>query len=325
MLARAGFDGARETVPVKVTVPGWLRGPFRAVGSHAPPMLARPVIGAFNALPILPDTPPDLILGSGGTSAWALRLLGWQTGAATAFVGPWEPFARDWFTYGIAPDSAGAKDVATDFLVSRMTPETATQAALTRFGEAPRPGHWSILIGGRSRSHYFDAADWIALADSLNARARAASIRWLISTSPRTGAEAEAILAERLDPAIIAELVLWGRKPDKCAAAFMGGGERVFVTRDSLTMLSEAIASGRPVTAVTPRVTRFDDGYFKRMIERMDRAGWMDSISCTDLAKDRPGPAGLDPARFAEREKGIVTLLAPHLASASPTTGHPIP
>jgi len=314
MLARAGIDLPQKIIPVSVSIPGWARAPLRSIGAHAPRAVVEPLLAACHSMPALPDTPPALILGSSGTSAWTLRLLGWKTGAPTAFVGSWQPFPRDWFTYGLSPHGEGPQEVATDFLVSRMTPERVTAAAAERFG-SPKPGTWALLVGARSRSHPFDAEDWATLADSVNARARESGVRWLISTSPRTGAEAEAILAERIDPGAIDALVLWGRSPDKCAAAFMGAADRVFVTRDSLTMLAEAIASGKPATAIAPRDPRLEEGYYLRMLARMREAGWLEEVTCAGLATGAVPGGQADPARFAARESAIVALLAPCFAS----------
>jgi len=317
MLARAGVTLPQETVRIGVSVPGWARGGLRALGTHGPRGAVQPMIGALHDFSALPSTPPALILGSGGTSAWALRYLGWKTGAPTGYIGPWAPFPRGWFTLALSPDSDGAGEVATDFLVSRMTPRRATEAAIARFGAAT-PGHWAMMIGGRSRSHHFDADDWTALADGINASARAHGIRWLVSTSARTGEAAEAILDARLDRDAVADLVLWGRKPDKCAAAYLGAAERVFVTRDSLTMLSEAVASGRPTVAVAPRASHLDPGFFADMLARLRGQGWMEETTCHALSDAIPQGGGIGAKALHARETRITALFAPYLKELAP-------
>jgi mitochondrial fission protein ELM1 len=48
------------------------------------------------------------------------------------------------------------------------------------------------------------------------------------------------------------DVVWYSQTPRKVTKAFLGLADRVFVTMDSLTMITEAVASGRPTVALCP-------------------------------------------------------------------------
>jgi len=128
----------------------------------------------------------------------------------------------------------------------------------------------------------------------MNTLARREGIRWLVTTSRRTGAEAEARLRAGLDSAVVAAAVWWAEKPEKKMQAFLGAAECVFVTQDSVTMVTEAVASGRPVVVVRPELTVFPNNsfaidYFMRL-EASRRIARSRIVSITEF---EPGKSGI--------------------------------
>jgi mitochondrial fission protein ELM1 len=108
----------------------------------------------------------------------------------------------------------------------------------------------------------------------MNRLAAGECIRWLVSTSRRTGAAAERILRGSLDPAHLAHTIWWSENPEKRLPALLGSAEAVFVTQDSVTMVTEALASGKPVVVVAPAVVRFPAGSFlPDYFDRLSRQG----------------------------------------------------
>lgn len=216
-------------------------------------------------------TPPDLIVTSGGKAVFAARGLALKTGAPLVFLGERKPYASGWFHTVLTPSpfECGTNDVPIEMIPTGITPEKAATAA-DAWPERPPGPLWAMIIGGSSASHHYTAGDWKSLAEDMNSLAEGHGIRWLASTSRRTGAAAEAVLREHLDPESIARAVWWAQNPEKLMAAFLGSSEWVFVTQDSVTMVTEAVASGRPVVVTMPLGTKlspagFLDGYFDRL------------------------------------------------------------
>jgi len=79
-----------------------------------------------------------------------------------------------------------ANDLRMDVIPTKITPEIVHQAAAD-WENRPTGRLWTMLIGGRSRSHDFQNADWEKLAEGMTALAETEGIRWLVTTSRRTG------------------------------------------------------------------------------------------------------------------------------------------
>jgi mitochondrial fission protein ELM1 len=95
-------------------------------------------------------------------------------------------------------------------------------------------------------------------------------------------------------------------------AAYLGAAERVFVTQDSLTMLSEAIASGRPVVALAPADVRLPRRSIVRaMLERFDRLPGFERRAIAAMADYRPtgGEAGAAAAVVGALDAAVAAVL----------------
>jgi mitochondrial fission protein ELM1 len=250
-----------EWIHCRLRVRGILRGVARTATRHAPAVLARLLARCCYRDLVLPTGRPDVIIASSGDSAYLARLLGRLTGAVTVFIGEVQPFPPEWFDLVVLPtDSALKNAITVPLMETGQTPERAAAAAVA-FWPRGTPGNcWSVLIGGSSRSHRFTAEDWRAMAIAMNRLAHAHGIRWLLTTSRRTGKEAEDIMRATLEPSVIKEAIWWLDAPKKAVAAFLHAGERVFVTRDSLTMISEAIAVKGQAVVVVPAECRISRG-----------------------------------------------------------------
>jgi mitochondrial fission protein ELM1 len=119
----------------------------------------------------------------------------------------------------------------------------------------------------------------------MNTLARREGFRWLVTTSRRTGAEAEARLRAGLDASFVAAAVWWAEKPEKKMAAFLGAAECVIVTQDSVTMVTEAVSSGRPVAVASPTVVRFPKrSFMPGYLATLEQAGRIVRTPMVDLA-----------------------------------------
>ncbi len=213
--------------------------------------------------------PPAFIISSGGRTAFASRGLALQTGAPNVFVGNPKPFPLHWFSAVLSPVSLPQGEaILTGVVPNLVTPETCLEAASAYWKGPPPARRWSLLIGGPSRNHLYDMQDWRDIAAGVNALAARHGVKWLISTSRRTGTEAEALLESAIVPEAVDELVLYSREPKRVVLPFLGAAEQVFVTRDSLTMVSEAIMSGRPLTALIPRRVELAPDNFMSVVLR---------------------------------------------------------
>jgi mitochondrial fission protein ELM1 len=229
---------------------------------------------------------PDLIVASGGKAVFAARSIAVKFSAPLVFIGERKRYPSEWFHTVFTPSAVdtGVSDVSIELIPTRVTHERVEQAAAA-WTERPDGRLWAMVIGGASVSHRYSMQDWDALASSMNALANREGIRWLVTTSPRTGAEVEARLREKLTAGSVAEAVWWAEKPERKMAAFLGTAERVIVTQDSITMITEAVASGRPVAVTRPADVRFPrDSFMPDYLANLEAAGRIIRISMADIS-----------------------------------------
>lgn len=252
---------------------GWKRWlARRAVGSVSCDRALGLAHKLYPELELPGNAPANLVVSSCGKSAYLNRLLGRAFGARCVFIGERKPFPADWYDLIITPVG---EDLPNELLIPVIeTGRTADEAlaAMRDYWKGNFPARcWSLLIGGESRSHHFAPGDWESLADGVNALSAKYGIRWLISTSRRTGKNVEETLKQRIQSGSIAEAVWWSENPKKAVGAFLAAGERIFVTQDSLTMMSESLAVGKRTELLSPSIwdmpeDSFNGGYVSRLI-----------------------------------------------------------
>lgn len=114
------------------------------------------------------------------------------------------------------------------------------------FGDMPGP-RVALLMGGKVRATGMDAA----VAASIGAQAARFAGSVLASTSRRTGEAATAALAEALR-GVPHRLFRWGEDTPNPYRGFLAWADAAVVTGDSVSMLSEALATSGPVFIADP-------------------------------------------------------------------------
>ncbi|MGD9509174.1 MAG: mitochondrial fission ELM1 family protein [Geminicoccaceae bacterium] len=136
----------------------------------------------------------------------------------------------------------------TEAPMHRVIP-AALRTAAERWQDAvaglPRP-RIAVLLGGHVGPWTFTAAKGQALGAQVDAMARALHGSLLVSTSARTPAEVvDAFTAAVSVPHL---LYRWrAADPDNPYLGYLALADRIVVTSDSMSMLTEATATGRPV------------------------------------------------------------------------------
>ena len=136
----------------------------------------------------------------------------------------------------------------TDAPMHRVRARALAEAAdrwRARLAELPSP-RLAVLMGGHVGPWTFDAAKGRDLGRQLDRTARELGGSLLVSTSVRTPAEVTAALAAELTVPHL--LYRWRRDdPDNPYLGFLALADGIVVTSDSMSMLIEATATGKPV------------------------------------------------------------------------------
>lgn len=143
----------------------------------------------------------------------------------------------------------GPNVLTTRGALHRVTPTrlaAAAAAVAPRLGDLPRP-RVAVLIGGTSRAYAMSHALCRRLAEDLGKLAGGRGASLLVAVSRRTDPENEAILRAALRD-VAGDF--WDGTGDNPYLGYLGLADAFVVTEDSVTMISEAAATGKPVHVV---------------------------------------------------------------------------
>ncbi len=196
---------------------------------------------------------PDLILAAGrateAVAAW-IRRYG-NRGARIVFIGPPWNSLESYDLVIATPQYAVAQ--RPNVLVNRLpihsvdaeSLATAAGAWQTRLEHLPQP-RIAVLVGGSSGPYVFGPAAAERLGRQASEFAKRCGGALLVSTSARTGASATRALASAIDvPHYFHD---WSTEAtDNPYLGFLASAEQIVVTADSVSMISEACATGKPV------------------------------------------------------------------------------
>lgn len=256
-------------IPGKMILRGCLRPLFRFILSLTGFRLSNFFLRKITMFTDVPDglEKPDLIISSGGKSVFVARVLATRYKVNYCYIGEYKPYGNHWFDTIITPVISEPSE---HIIEVNLLPVFIDECDLKYEKEN---NLWCMLIGGASRSHNYLREDWIALAKSMNELSSYHSIRWLITTSRRTGEEAESILQQQINPEYISDAVWWSERPQKKLRIFMMRASSIFVTQDSLTMVTEALSMNKPVHMLHPDgmnelPSGFLGEYYKKLINQ---------------------------------------------------------
>lgn len=183
---------------------------------------------------------PDLLITAGRTPAVGSLYVG-QQNPDTVRVHITKPgISPDHFDLVIAPahdDLRGRNVITTMGALHRVTTEKLTNAKSRwepRFAHLPRPWH-GVLVGGDAHGLTLDATTAYDFMEKINALGGST----LVTASRRTRPEARSELEELAS-------YLWDGAGDNPYLGLLACCDSLFVTSDSVSMLSEAASSGKP-------------------------------------------------------------------------------
>ncbi len=278
-----------------------------------PPQLwFMPLRAAADSRATLAPPWPDIVIGCGrNTAKPALAIRRASGGQTVAAQVQYPGVGRAEFDLLVVPehdDLTGPRLVLTRGAVHRVTKArlAAERLRFPALAELPRP-ILSVLIGGTSNAYRLTLRRLGEIAEALVAILRTDGGSVLLTASRRTGAPALALLRRRLGGLSAA---IWDGSGENPYYAYLALADALLVTADSVSMISEAAATGKPV-----HVLGLDGGSTKlaRFHQSMQEAGitrpFSGRIECWSYAvPDDTARAGatlraLAMSRFERRER----------------------
>lgn len=192
---------------------------------------------------------PDFVVACGRNAAMpALAIRRASKGVTIAAQIQNPGVGRDKFDLMVVPAHdglCGPRIAVTQGAVHRVTPARldAERARFPGLAALPRP-IVAVLLGGTNKAYRLTLQRIREIADTLAAILRRSGGSALVTPSRRTGASGLSLLRERL-AGLPAEV--WDGAGDNPYFAYLGLADAVLATADSVSMISEAAATGKPV------------------------------------------------------------------------------
>ena len=201
---------------------------------------------------------PDLVIAAGRRTAPVARWIRRQHPAARLcqVMDPGWPGREDFALIAVPNHDADVTAAPNLLRITgaphRVTPERlACEAEIWRpqLEHLPRP--WiALIVGGATKSHTFTATQAQRLAELAGGMAAKAGGSLLVTSSRRTGAEAESSLAAFLPRPL--HWFRWGDGGDNPYFGYLALADHIVVTGDSVSMVCEACATPAPVSIFAP-------------------------------------------------------------------------
>ena len=225
---------------------------------------------------------PDVVVSCGGQAALAAYLIRRDSGGRTFTIHVQKPAlpARE-FDVLVVPKHdglTGPNVIVTEGAVHRVTRAKLAEAAerfAARYAHLPNP-RVAVLIGGSNNRYRLTAERMRVLAGQLAALAKGGA-GLMVTPSRRTEPEAARILAEALAGL---STDIWDGAGENPYFGLLGVADAILVTRDSVSMTSEAAFTGKPVHVIdldgsSRRIERFhahmqQQGYTRRFTGKLE-------------------------------------------------------
>lgn len=221
------------------------------VGLRQPWKTLSPWLGferAATFTPALSPPWPDILITAGRKAVAAARYIKKQSGGKTFTVHLQDPHVSskhfDLLAVPFHDRMRGDNVIVTDGAPNRITDKqlaAAKEKFASRFAALPSP-RVAVLIGGNSRTHQFTPD----IMRELCARLKNMNAGIMVTASRRTGAESMDILREGLPTSAY----LWDGTEDNPYFGMLAWADHVVVTGDSVSMISDAGTTGKPVHVV---------------------------------------------------------------------------
>jgi mitochondrial fission protein ELM1 len=230
-----------------------LRKPWR----YLPTALNPFALSALTATSDRPAPPwPDLLISCSRRAAAVAIAVRRASGGRTLTVHVQNPLTDpSAFDLVVAMDHdglSGAHVISVPTALHDVTPARLAAAAEVWRARLTRPGRplVGVVLGGATRNQPFTAAAAGALIDGLERLRKETGAALAITPSRRTPPEVKTAFAARLrdDP----DVFLWDMQGDNPYLGILALSDRLVATSDSVSMISEALATPHPVEVFGP-------------------------------------------------------------------------
>jgi mitochondrial fission protein ELM1 len=184
-------------------------------------------------------------------------------------------------------------DEGKNVLIASTSPNMCFTQSLMSEGEKFASGKgierqsdlWALFLGGPSKVKEFPSDKVIAMTRSILDKAKEKNAKLLVSTSRRTTPEFETALSKLVEDYIsqVVYLQIYSKEPVSTTMPILALSKKVFVTEDSVSMVSEALWAKRQSAVIElPSVGGNDENKITKFKSILINKGLLSSIKNTD-------------------------------------------
>lgn len=191
---------------------------------------------------------PELLIGCGGNAAAVLAALRRQARGVIIQHPRMDPRRFDLIVTAPHDGLSGRNVFVARTALHGMTPRLPSERAIwtPRLAQLPRP-LVAVLVGGSNGRFRLDVAVAEAIAAQLRTMMREDKVGLALTPSRRTGPEVRATFRRVLEPE---GAYVWDMTGDNPYVGMLACADAILVTEDSVSMISEAVATSVPVMTI---------------------------------------------------------------------------
>jgi mitochondrial fission protein ELM1 len=246
-----------------------LRAPWRYLPTGLNPF----VLGALAPASDKPTPPwPELLISCSRRAAAVAIAVRKASGGRTLAVHVQNPLADPaQFDLVVAMDHdglTGPNVISVPTALHDVTPARLAAAADLWRGRLTRPGRSliGVVLGGANRRQPFTAGDAAPLIEGLDRLRRQTGAALAITPSRRTPDEVKAAFAARF--AGDGDVFVWDMRGDNPYLGILALSDRLVATSDSVSMISEALATPHPVEVFGPDGGERHAAFLKGLLDK---------------------------------------------------------
>jgi len=239
---------------------------------------------------------PEIVISSGKDTSLLNALIGLWFGATTLFIGNPKKLDNKLFTKVLTVLDLGFNNqIVLD--VAPTLPYTGNlENFCIKYGLDPNLSYHTLLIGGDGSGYHYTEEEIDHLIAFVNATA--AQTNWLITTSRRT----PEIFEEKMQDQMKSKMfIAYHKKPLKTVGVFLTLSQQVYVTEESASMVSEAVASGKAVVTLVPKQAEPENDY-QKILEKFEEGKCIVRSKIEELSdlKDYP-PSATSSVKYMQK------------------------
>lgn len=238
----------------------------------------------------------DVVIGCGSSLAGLTYALSLENNCKSAVIMDPGPRLRGKFDLVVVPGlgQASVPPAGDNVLCTQLAPNLIDPSEISVLGKVLREEARikgvciGCLIGGDNRSYIFNAGLAGEICSAIQSAADASGASYVVTTSRRTSEDAERLLCTRMSADPGCAMFVSGRedRDEKTVEKILGASDVIVVSGESISMVSEAVSSGKPVIVFFPekRSGGMADKYLT-FAKKLREKGFVDITDESSLAE----------------------------------------